>query len=78
MHLEVRALFGRFVWRGVNIDDVTIHPSRGSRINHTQKVSEHNRVTHASLAHKAEDNIGLSQTNTKQHNNYFTWRRIMF
>jgi len=26
--MEVRALFGRFVWRGVNIDDVTIHPSR--------------------------------------------------
>jgi len=24
MHMEVRALFGRFVWRGVNIDDVTI------------------------------------------------------
>jgi len=33
MHMEVRALFGRFVWRGVNIDDVTIHPSRGLRIN---------------------------------------------
>ena len=26
MYLEVRALFGRFVWRGVNIDDVTTHP----------------------------------------------------
>ena len=35
--MEVRALFGRFVWRGVNIDDVTIHPSRGSRINATLK-----------------------------------------
>jgi len=47
MHMEVRALFGRFVWRGVNIDVVTIHPSRGSRINPTLKVSEHNRVAHA-------------------------------
>jgi len=38
MHMEVRALFDRFVvWRGVNIDDVTIHPSRGSRINPTLK-----------------------------------------
>ena len=35
--MEVEALFGRFVWRGVNIDDVTIHPSRGSRINPTLK-----------------------------------------
>ena len=35
--MEVRALFGRFVWRRVNIDDVTIHPSRGSRINPTLK-----------------------------------------
>jgi len=35
--MEERALFGRFVWRGVNIDDVTIHPSRGSRINPTLK-----------------------------------------
>jgi len=24
MHMEVRALFGGFVWWGVNIDDVTI------------------------------------------------------
>jgi len=24
MHIELVALFGRFVWRGVNIDDVTI------------------------------------------------------
>ena len=30
MHMEVKALFGRFVWRGVNIDDATIHPSRGT------------------------------------------------
>jgi len=37
MHMEVRALFGRFVWCGVNIDDVTIHPSRGSRIIPTLK-----------------------------------------
>ena len=28
--MEVRAVFGRFVWCGVNIDNVTIHPSRGS------------------------------------------------
>jgi len=27
--MEVRALFGRFIWRGVNIDDVTIHPFGG-------------------------------------------------
>ena len=31
--MEVRGLFGRFVWHGVNIDDITIHPSQGSRIN---------------------------------------------
>jgi len=37
MHMEVRALFGQFVWRGVNNDDVTIHTSRGSRINPTLK-----------------------------------------
>jgi len=37
MHMEVRALFGRFVWSGVNIDDVTIHPSWGSRIKPTLK-----------------------------------------
>jgi len=35
--MEVSALFGWFVWRGVNMDDVTIHPSRGSRINHTDQ-----------------------------------------
>jgi len=35
--MEVRALFGRFVWRGINIYDVTIHPSPGSRINPTLK-----------------------------------------
>ena len=45
--MEVRALFGQFVWRGVNIDDITIHPSRGSRINPTLKVCEHNQVAHA-------------------------------
>jgi len=50
MHMEVRALFGRFVWRVVNIDGVTIHPSRDSRINPTLKVCEHNRIAHASLA----------------------------
>ena len=37
MHMEVKALFGRFFWCGVNIDDVTKHPSRGSRINPTLK-----------------------------------------
>ena len=48
--MEVRALFGRFVWCGVNIDDLsfTIHPSRGSRIKPTLKVFEHNWVAHAS------------------------------
>jgi len=35
MHMEVRTLFGRFIWRGVNIDDVAIRPSRGLRINPT-------------------------------------------
>ena len=48
--MEVRALFGRFVWREVNIDDVTVHPSRGSRMNPPLKVCEHNRVAHASMA----------------------------
>ena len=48
--MEVRALFRRFVWRGANIDDVTIHPSRGSRIKPTLKVCEHNWVAHASVA----------------------------
>jgi len=32
-----------YVWRGVNIDDVTIHPSRGSRINPTLKQDSTNR-----------------------------------
>ena len=50
MHMEVRALFSRFVWRGINIYDVTIHASRGSRINPTLKVCEHNRAAHASFA----------------------------
>jgi len=49
MHMEVRAFFGRFVSRGVNIDDVTIHPSRGFSINPTLKVCEHNRAIHASM-----------------------------
>ena len=48
MHMEVEAFFGRFVWRGINNYDVTIHPSRGSRINTTLKVCEHNRAAHAS------------------------------
>jgi len=53
--MKVRALFGRFVWRGVNIDNVTnltIHPSRGSKINPALKVREHNRVAHASSGTK--------------------------
>jgi len=48
----------RFVWRGVNIDDVTIHPSRGSRIKPTLKVCEHNRVAHASAASSLRKNFG--------------------
>jgi len=43
-----RRISQRELWRGVNIDDVTIHPSRGSRINPTLKVCKHNRVAHAS------------------------------
>jgi len=50
MHMEVRALFGRFVCRRVDNDDVTIHPFRGSGINATLEVCEHNRVAHASVA----------------------------
>jgi len=50
MHMEVRALFDRFVWRGVNIDDVTVHPSRSSRINPTLKVCEYNQVAKTSKA----------------------------
>jgi len=46
MQMKVRALFGRFVWRVVNIDTITIHPSRGSMINPTLKVCEHNQVAH--------------------------------
>ena len=46
--MEVRAPFGRFVWRGINIYEATIHPSRGSTINPTLKVCEHNRAAHAS------------------------------
>ena len=48
--MEVGGVFGRFVWRGVNIDDVTIHPSRGSEINPTLKVWEHNRIAYASAS----------------------------
>ena len=47
--MEVRALFGRFLWRGINIYDVSIHPSRASRINPALKVCEHNRAAHASV-----------------------------
>ena len=50
MLMEVGALFGRFVWRGINIYDVTIHPSRGSRINPTLEVCELNQTAHASMA----------------------------
>jgi len=49
-HAHGRALFGRFVWRGINIYDVTIHTSRDSRINPTRKVCEHNPAAHASMA----------------------------
>ena len=49
MHMEVRVHFGRFVCRGVNIDDVTIHLSRGSSINPTLKVCEHNWAADASI-----------------------------
>jgi len=45
--MEVGALFGRFVWRVINIYDVTIHPSRDSRT--TLKVCEHNRAAHVLL-----------------------------
>ena len=51
--MEVGALFDRFVCHGINIYDVTIQPSRSSRINPTLKVCEHNRVAHASL-HRLE------------------------
>jgi len=51
--MEVRALFGRFVWRGINIDDVTFHPSRGSRMNPTLKqdstTGEFRFITHIGL-----------------------------
>ena len=47
MHMKVGALFGRFAWRWINICDVTIHLSRGSK-DQSHKVCEHNRVTHAS------------------------------
>ena len=40
MHMEVTGFFGRFVRRGINIYDVTIHPSRGLKINPTLKVCE--------------------------------------
>ena len=59
--MEVRALFGRFVWRGVNIDDVEIHPSRGSRINPTLNVCEQNRGAHASPNTSSTGNSGCSQ-----------------
>jgi len=52
MHMEAKALLGRFVSRAVANDDVTIHPSRGSRINPILKVCEHNRVAHAFSYHK--------------------------
>ena len=54
MHMEVEALVGRFVWHGINIYGVTIHPSRGSRINPTLKVCEHNRAAHASQRMNSE------------------------
>jgi len=48
--MEVGALFGRFVCRGITIYDFTIHPSQSSRIKPTLKVCEHNRVANASVA----------------------------
>ena len=48
MHMEVGALVGRLIWRGIDIYDVTSHLSRGLRINPTLKVCEHNRAAHAS------------------------------
>ena len=48
MHMEVGAHCGRFVGRGINIYDVTIHPSQGSRINPTLKVCEYNWAAYIS------------------------------
>jgi len=59
MHMEVGALFGRLVWRGINIYDVTTHPSRGSRINPTLKVCERNRAAHASASLLMRKEYGL-------------------
>jgi len=56
MHMEVRGLFGRFVWRGINIyADLFL----SSMINPTLKVCEHNRVAHASLINEARRYEGL-------------------
>ena len=87
--MEVRAFFGQFVWRGINIYDVTIHPFRGSRINPTLKVCEHNRVAHASqaplftelcLLHSTQDLTNIDQ-GTGPFNQFFltnpdcTWKK---
>jgi len=89
MQMEVRVLFGRFVWRGVNIDDVTIHPSRVSRINSTLKVCKHNRVAHASppctfdILCICDENHHFPPTTHSQQeflaqvNSAFWWKRIV-
>jgi len=60
--MEVRTLFGRFVWCGV-IDEVTIHPSWGSRINPTLKDCKHNRVSYASVPqHRRDRNLSRKCT----------------
>jgi len=60
MDMEARAIFGLFVWRGIIIYDVTIHPSRGSRINPKLKVCEHNWAAHASPVSFVTDIIDIS------------------
>jgi len=74
--MEVRGLFGRFVWRRVNIADVTIHPSRGSSINPTLKVCEHNRVTHASQGNMFEQKIHKALSNKAY--NYNTFQQDLY
>ena len=72
--MEVGVLFGRFVWRGINIYDVTIHPSRGSWINPTLNVCEHNRAAHASLKNilKTPEKTALTK-HLAQSGNVFYW-----
>ena len=65
--MKVKALFGRFVWCGVNIDDVTIHPFRDSRINPTLKVCEHNRVAYASTVTGIQISHRFPEHNANKH-----------